>query len=80
MKCIRIIPDEETEEDGRITFKKPTKRQSDIKSDLNVSSSKKQRKDRKKTKSPSKVVKNSSLLSFDDDEEDTWCTWLLNKT
>ncbi|XP_053402088.1 short transient receptor potential channel 4-associated protein-like isoform X2 [Mercenaria mercenaria] len=56
--------------DGKITFKKPTKRQGDTVNELNVSSSKKQKDEKKKKKSSSKEVKNSSLLSFDDEEEE----------
>ncbi|KAK2520346.1 hypothetical protein AV530_008763 [Patagioenas fasciata monilis] len=62
--------------DGKIMFKKPAKRSSEKVLDFNVSSSKKM-KEAKKTKreattSPStaKQIKNSSLLSFDDEEND----------
>ncbi|XP_074939563.1 uncharacterized protein KIAA1143 homolog isoform X1 [Phalacrocorax aristotelis] len=61
--------------DGKIMFRKPAKRSSEKLLDFNVSSSKKM-KDAKKTKreattpSTAKQIKNSSLLSFDDEEND----------
>ncbi|XP_061852804.1 uncharacterized protein KIAA1143 homolog [Colius striatus] len=62
--------------DGKIMFRKPTKRSSEKILDFNVSSSKKM-KEAKKTKkeattpqSTAKQIKNSSLLSFDDEEND----------
>ncbi|CAN8184584.1 unnamed protein product [Coccothraustes coccothraustes] len=62
--------------DGKIMFRKPAKRASEKCLDFNVSSSKKM-KEAKKTKkeattsqSTAKQVKNSSLLSFDDEEND----------
>ncbi|XP_009983922.1 PREDICTED: uncharacterized protein KIAA1143 homolog [Tauraco erythrolophus] len=62
--------------DGKIMFRKPAKRSSEKLLDFNVSSSKKM-KEAKKTKreattpqSAAKQVKNSSLLSFDDEEND----------
>ncbi|KAM9257830.1 uncharacterized protein KIAA1143 homolog [Cariama cristata] len=62
--------------DGKIMFRKPAKRSSEKFLDFNVSSSKKM-KEAKKTKreattpqSTAKQVKNSSLLSFDDEEND----------
>ncbi|XP_026698714.1 uncharacterized protein KIAA1143 homolog [Athene noctua] len=62
--------------DGKIMFRKPAKRSSEKSLDFNVSSSKKM-KEAKKTKreattpqSTAKQVKNSSLLSFDDEEND----------
>ncbi|XP_077983415.1 uncharacterized protein KIAA1143 homolog [Glandiceps talaboti] len=59
--------------DGKIKFKKPTKRTSDEPSELNVSSAKKQKESSKKDKKKkdTKKVKNASLLSFDDDEEES---------
>lgn len=56
--------------DGKIRFRKPTKRSQVDTSDLKASSSKKKKDDKKKKdKSRSgKKVKNSSLLSFGDDE------------
>ncbi|KAM8810513.1 uncharacterized protein KIAA1143 homolog [Eudromia elegans] len=62
--------------DGKIMFRKPTKRSSEKCSDLNVSSSKKMKEEKKAKKEAStpqiaaKQVKNSSLLSFDDEEND----------
>ncbi|NP_001006369.1 uncharacterized protein KIAA1143 homolog [Gallus gallus] len=62
--------------DGKIMFRKPAKRSSEKVLDFNVSSSKKMKKtkktDREATSSQStaKQVKNSSLLSFDDEEND----------
>ncbi|XP_014813533.1 PREDICTED: uncharacterized protein KIAA1143 homolog isoform X1 [Calidris pugnax] len=62
--------------DGKIMFRKPAKRSSEKSLDFNVSSSKKM-KEAKKAKreetasqSTAKQVKNSSLLSFDDEEND----------
>ncbi|KAM6411491.1 uncharacterized protein KIAA1143 homolog [Pluvialis apricaria] len=62
--------------DGKIMFRKPAKRSSEKFLDFNVSSSKKM-KEAKKTKreattpqSTAKQIKNSSLLSFDDEEND----------
>ncbi|XP_074715371.1 uncharacterized protein KIAA1143 homolog [Strix uralensis] len=62
--------------DGKIMFRKPAKRSSEKSLDFNVSSSKKM-KEAKKTKreattpqSTAKQIKNSSLLSFDDEEND----------
>ncbi|KAM9386495.1 uncharacterized protein KIAA1143 homolog [Phaethornis superciliosus] len=62
--------------DGKIMFRKPSKRSSEKTLDFNVSSSKKM-KEAKKTKreatasqSTAKQIKNSSLLSFDDEEND----------
>ncbi|XP_021242740.1 uncharacterized protein KIAA1143 homolog [Numida meleagris] len=61
--------------DGKIMFRKPAKRSSEKVLDFNVSSSKKMKKtktNREATTSQSTVkqVKNSSLLSFDDEEND----------
>ncbi|KAM6283010.1 uncharacterized protein KIAA1143 homolog isoform 1-T1 [Porphyrio hochstetteri] len=63
-------------DDGKIMFRKPAKRSSEKCLDFNVSSSKKM-KETKKTKkeastpqSTAKQIKNSSLLSFDDEEND----------
>ncbi|OXB65961.1 hypothetical protein ASZ78_002709 [Callipepla squamata] len=62
--------------DGKIMFRKPAKRSSEKVLDFNVSSSKKMKNtkktDREATTSQStaKQVKNSSLLSFDDEEND----------
>ncbi|XP_060580048.1 uncharacterized protein KIAA1143 homolog, partial [Ruditapes philippinarum] len=63
--------DEKEPSDGKITFKKPVKRQSETANELAVSSSKKTKEEKKTKKtSSSKEVKNSSLLSFGDDEDD----------
>ncbi|KAG9345118.1 hypothetical protein JZ751_009661 [Albula glossodonta] len=62
--------------DGKIIFKKPTKRSSEKFQGITASSSKKKKKDEEKShkgkeENEGKKVKNSSLLSFgDDDEED----------
>ncbi|MEE6465804.1 hypothetical protein FKM82_006704, partial [Ascaphus truei] len=61
--------------DGKILFKKPEKRSSSDKfPGINASSSKKKKQEEKTDSSSSKPthkqVRNSSLLSFDDDEED----------
>ncbi|KAF4801339.1 hypothetical protein TURU_035507 [Turdus rufiventris] len=68
--------DEPEPADGKIMFRKPAKRSSEKCLDFNVSSSKKM-KEAKKTKreattsqGTAKQVKNSSLLSFDDEEND----------
>lgn len=71
-----IIDGEPESADGKIMFRKPAKRSSEKVLDFNVSSSKKMKKtkktDREATSSQStaKQVKNSSLLSFDDEEND----------
>jgi len=52
---------EEPPSDGRIRFKKPKKRPSDDADELS---------ERKKKATSSKKVKNKSLLSFNEDEED----------
>ena len=57
--------------DGKITFKKPVKRQSENDTDLNPSTIKKNKEEKKKKKSGSKEIKNSSLLSFDEDDDET---------
>ncbi|XP_072184908.1 uncharacterized protein KIAA1143 homolog [Excalfactoria chinensis] len=62
--------------DGKIMFRKPAKRSSEKVLDFNVSSSKKMKKTKKtereatSSQSTAKQVKNSSLLSFDDEEND----------
>ena len=65
-----IDDDSGLDADGMIKFKKPKKRQSDAKSELQTSSGKKPKSDKSKKKSSSKEVKNSSLLSFGDEEEE----------
>ncbi|TSQ69476.1 hypothetical protein Baya_11265 [Bagarius yarrelli] len=64
--------DEQPPVDGKILFKKPTKRSSDKSEGITArSNSKKKRNDEKEKKKESGVkVKNSSLLSFDDDDEE----------
>lgn len=59
----------------KITFKKPEKlaEKRDANDDLNCTSTKKAKQDKKKTKksdSEVKQIKNKCLLSFDDDDED----------
>ncbi|XP_036443663.1 uncharacterized protein KIAA1143 homolog [Colossoma macropomum] len=66
--------DEEPPADGKIIFKKPVKRSSDKFEGITASSSKKKKKSeseemKKDTKSGVKV-KNNSLLSFGDDEDE----------
>ncbi|XP_077125209.1 uncharacterized protein KIAA1143 homolog [Ranitomeya variabilis] len=61
--------------DGKILFKKPAKRSTGEKSiGLNASSSKKKKPDESKesssSKSSQKLVRNTSLLSFDEEDED----------
>ena len=83
-------PEGEKEDDGKIKFKKPTKRSSSENKSgvLDASSSKRSKQDAKESaativvggvtrrrrssegESRSRKVKNSSLLSFGDDEED----------
>uniref|UniRef100_A0A8B9SIW0 KIAA1143 n=1 Tax=Anas platyrhynchos TaxID=8839 RepID=A0A8B9SIW0_ANAPL len=70
-------PDGEPEPaDGKIMFRKPAKRSSEKLLDFNVSSSKKIKEGKKTereattSQSTAKQVKNSSLLSFDDEEND----------
>nr|XP_005999062.1 PREDICTED: uncharacterized protein KIAA1143 homolog [Latimeria chalumnae] len=80
LKCAQLPSAEEepAPADGKIVFKKPTKRSADDKfSGLTASSSKKKRDKEKKdrwdsrdTENKQKQVKNSSLLSFGDDEEE----------
>ncbi|GCB74530.1 uncharacterized protein KIAA1143 homolog [Scyliorhinus torazame] len=61
-------------EDGKIVFRKPAKRSSDDSfAGLTATSSKKKKEERtepKPSENKLKQVKNSSLLSFDDDEDD----------
>ncbi|XP_078395728.1 uncharacterized protein KIAA1143 homolog [Cetorhinus maximus] len=61
-------------EDGKIVFRKPAKRSSDDNfAGLTATSSKKKKEERIEPKNPEnkpKQVKNSSLLSFEDDEDD----------
>ena len=62
--------DDSPSSDTKITFKKPTKRKED-KAGLNVSSKKQEGKTKKKKmESKTKGVKNTTLLSFGDDEEE----------
>lgn len=61
---------DETPADGKITFKKPEKRSSEVASDLNVGSAKKKKNSAKSLKSNSKKVNDKKLLSFDDEDED----------
>ncbi|XP_074006658.1 uncharacterized protein KIAA1143 homolog [Numenius arquata] len=62
--------------DGKIMFRKPAKRSSEKFLDFNVSSSKKMKQAKKAkreetaSQSTAKQIKNSSLLSFDDEEND----------
>ncbi|XP_038652524.1 uncharacterized protein KIAA1143 homolog [Scyliorhinus canicula] len=61
-------------EDGKIVFRKPAKRSSDDSfAGLTATSSKKKKEERtepKTSENKPKQVKNSSLLSFEDDEDD----------
>ena len=70
---IVFLDDDEVPSDGKIMFKKP-KKKDEQKSDLNVSSSKREKAklDKKLEKDRSKVkkVKNTKLLSFNEDEEE----------
>lgn len=74
---ILFVTDGEPEPaDGKIMFRKPAKRSSEKLLDFNVSSSKKIKEGKKTereattSQSTAKQVKNSSLLSFDDEEND----------
>ena len=59
---------DDTEDSGKIVFKKPTKRKSNAtEKDLN---SKAVDRKKSKTKSTMKSVKNKSLLSFDEEEDE----------
>ncbi|KAM9488106.1 uncharacterized protein KIAA1143 homolog [Clarias gariepinus] len=63
--------DEQRPADGKILFKKPAKRSSDKFEGITASSSSKKKKNEEEKKKESGVkVKNSSLLSFGDDEEE----------
>lgn len=63
--------DEQPPADGKILFKKPAKRSSDKFEGIKASSNSKKKKSEKEEKKESGVkVKNSSLLSFGDDEEE----------
>ncbi|XP_078055605.1 uncharacterized protein KIAA1143 homolog [Mustelus asterias] len=67
-------PEEPEPEDGKIVFRKPAKRSSDDNfAGLTATSSKKKKEERaepKTSENKPKQVKNSSLLSFEDDEDD----------
>lgn len=74
---ILFVTDGEPEPaDGKIMFRKPAKRSSEKLLDFNVSSSKKIKEGKKTereattSQSTAKQIKNSSLLSFDDEEND----------
>lgn len=64
---------QEPASDGKIKFKKPVKRSGE-ETELNTSTKKKkeekEKKDRKEKKKSGKAVKNSTLLSFNEEEED----------
>ncbi|XP_067910520.1 uncharacterized protein KIAA1143 homolog [Heterodontus francisci] len=70
-------PEEPEPEDGKIVFRKPAKRSSDDKfAGLTATSSKRKKEDQKERTEPKssenkpKQIKNCSLLSFEDDEDD----------
>lgn len=66
-----FVLDEQRPADGKILFKKPAKRSSDKFEGITASSSSKKKKNEEEKKKESGVkVKNSSLLSFGDDEEE----------
>ncbi|XP_006635605.1 uncharacterized protein KIAA1143 homolog [Lepisosteus oculatus] len=56
--------------DGKIVFRKPVKRSSGTFQGITASSSKKKKEVEKKRENPQRKVKNSSLLSFGEDEEE----------
>ena len=62
--CLKLIEDEKKVAEGKISFKKPTKRE---KEDTKDSEEPKQ----KKEKSSKNVKQKKCLLSFDEDEEDS---------
>ena len=72
---LNCISDEDEAPGGKIMFKKP-KKKDEQKSDLNVSSSNKTEKNKElskkleKDRSKVKRVKNTKLLSFNEDEEE----------
>lgn len=67
------VPDEQPPADGKILFKKPAKRSSDKFEGITASSNSKKKKSENEEKKESGVkVKNRSLLSFGDDEEEDW--------
>lgn len=70
--CIFTLDDEPDPEDGKIVFRKPPKRSSEERySGLTATSSKKKKETKRNfstAQHTSKQVKNSSLLSFDEDE------------
>lgn len=69
MRFAILFSDESAAKDGRILFKKPTKRPNQT--DLNVSS-KKLKDDKKRAKTSKSVgVNNKKLLSFGDDDEES---------
>ncbi|XP_061190718.1 uncharacterized protein KIAA1143 homolog [Saccostrea echinata] len=65
----RLQKTEEPPADGKITFKKPVKRSGEETTELKTSTKKKKEEKGEKKKS-GKAVKNSTLLSFNEDEED----------
>lgn len=73
------LKEDEVPSDGRVIFKKPVKRSGDESSSQNATSIKKKRDgdgddnskvDIKKKKNDAKKIKNASLLSFAEDDED----------
>lgn len=71
--CNHFFDFSEPASDGKIKFKKPVKRSGE-ETELNTSTKKKkeekEKKDRKEKKKSGKAVKNSTLLSFNEEEED----------
>ena len=59
-------------EDGKIVFRKPTKRTSEEKSDFKSSTFKKSKKNKSESKEKEKVkgICNKKLLSFNEDEDE----------
>ncbi|KAI5606610.1 hypothetical protein C0J50_2109, partial [Silurus asotus] len=62
--------DEQPPADGKILFKKPAKRSSDKFEGITASSNSKKKKENEDKKESGVKVKNSSLLSFGDEEEE----------
>lgn len=65
-ECLKILEDEKKVEEGKISFKKPTKREKE-KDDSKDSEEPK----KKKEKSSKNKIQKKCLLSFDEEDEDS---------
>jgi len=63
-ECIKIIEDEKKVAEGKISFKKPTKREKDDSKDSEEPKKKKEKNSKNK-------IQKKCLLSFDDEDEDS---------